>query len=283
MALDKSITNTSSWAWQDRYMGIENRLYTGHPWYRFSDAVRLNLSAAKNLYARMFPEAMAKAMCNHDLCKVITTIRRDYKHSLANAYFESGSKAPGAHVNCTLLNALIDRDHRQTCVVHLRVGEVLDAARSGTDGLTTAVVRRNLTLAFESGIYAQSGRLYALALSHYRNALPRLRRLHIRKVVIIAGVNGAFARGYCNSAAYVDAVRRIFAEAGIDVRLRLGGHPDDDLELMARARCLMPAGGGFAELGATLASLRGGVVLPAPPRVDKLPGVDVRGVANVRI
>ena len=66
-------------------------------------------------------------------------------------------------------------------------------------------------------------------------------------------------------------MRDVFTRAGFEVRLRLGSHPDEDVAFMTRARCLMPAAGGFAALVARLARERGATVLSPPgPVGDRL-------------
>lgn len=126
--------------------------------------------------------------------------------------------------------------HEQTCVVHLRVGDVLE--RSERRGGSIAHV-------------LEYGSSYHHPMSFYRAAI-RLTS-NFTRTTIMAGAHQTYGRSYKYSNMYISAIAKLFEAANSHVTLRLGQDPDSDFWLGSTARCFIAGKGGYARLVADAA------------------------------
>ena len=133
--------------------------------------------------------------------------------------------------------------HLATCVVHLRIGDVLERSK-----------RREGTIdhVFEYGT------AYHHPLSHYRSII-RLTANYSR-FVIMAGAHQSYGGSFRFSEAYIDGIAAPFRSAGNPVFMRLGLNPDDDFRYGSSAACFVVGKGGYSHLVADGVILQGGVV-----------------------
>jgi hypothetical protein len=82
----------------------------------------------------------------------------------------------------------------------------------------------------------------------------------VHKVVLVAGSHKNLP-SFRHSAEYVLAVADIFRRGGIEPKLHVGQHPDDDFIHMAHSPCFIPAQGGFSDSIVQIVTQRGGTVL----------------------
>lgn len=145
---------------------------------------------------------------------------------------------------------------RETCAVHLRLGDVLEQPPS-----------LDLDALWANGS-AGITRLYAFPRCYYRAAIGWLRasRPSVKRVVLVGNLRASemhLGRGghrvvvgtRGRSEAYLRRVRHLFASSGYVTVLHThaGASADCDLLLLASAGCLVPGGGGFGMLAAELA------------------------------
>lgn len=159
-----------------------------------------------------------------------------HPHSLVAAYYESNAST------IVDLLALSKAQHKATCVVHLRVGDVLERS-SRREGSIDHV--------FEYGSD------YHHPLSHYRSVI-RLTKNYTR-FVIMAGAHQSYGSSFRFSEAYIDGIASLF-RPGNDVSMRLGLNPDDDFRYGSNAACFVVGKGGYSHLIADGVTLQGGVV-----------------------
>lgn len=160
-----------------------------------------------------------------------------HPHSLVAAYYESNAST------IVDLLALTKAQHKATCVVHLRIGDVLERS-SRREGSIDHV--------FEYGTD------YHHPLSHYRSVI-RLTKNYTR-FVIMAGAHQTYHSSFRFSEAYIDGIASLFRSAGNDVSMRLGLNPDDDFRYGSNAACFVVGKGGYSHLIADGVTLQGGVV-----------------------
>ena len=58
---------------------------------------------------------------------------------------------------------------------------------------------------------------------------------------------------------YLQCLKRAFEAEGYDVKLRIGGNPDEDFFFMTCARAIVVSGGGFSRHAGKIVERRGGV------------------------
>lgn len=142
-------------------------------------------------------------------------------------------------------------------VVHLRVGDVVDASNY--------TVRQLLSK--ERPFYAWSPlSLYVRPFSFFESHIDT-DFLKNRTVVLVAGATAganttAIPPRPIKSCLYVRSLRAYFMVRGArEVILRLGRSPDDDIAYMSQADYFLPSGGGYSRIPAFFVQKRGGTVL----------------------
>ncbi|MCH2185778.1 hypothetical protein MK280_07895 [Myxococcota bacterium] len=137
---------------------------------------------------------------------------------------------------------------QQTCVVHLRIGDILEKAEQTAQ----EVVRQ--------GVRCNEGYLYVQPISFYRERLETLKSHGVKRVVLVGGSH-VRNRLYAKSNLYILAIAQLFKKEGFEVDLRLGGNPDDDLVFLSSASWFIESGGGFTRVAKKLVSINGGKVI----------------------
>ena len=161
-----------------------------------------------------------------------------YPNSLVAMYVNTN----GSSVKDLVSNALAQ--HEQTCVVHLRVGDVLE--RNSRRGGSIAHV-------------LEYGTPYHHPMSFYRAAI-RLTS-NFTRTTIMAGAHQSYGQSYKYSNMYISAIAKLFEAADNYVTLRLGQDPDSDFWLGSTARCFIAGKGGYARLIAEAAHLNNNFVV----------------------
>ena len=219
---------------------IAGRLYTGLS-YRLNDVVLL-----------------------HGNTKHAPTFRyhRLINNSIAAAYMASASKG----MDLVTLRKVSEDAARDTCVVHLRIGDVLDRSDwTLSKGRPAGYRGEDLATILHTGYNGDDAPkgthgVYGHSLAAYQACFPELRAAGVRIVVLVAGSHTALG-SYRVSAMYIQALARLFEAAGFSAHLRLGQHPDDDFMYMTSSRCFVQGGGGFSQLVARMIIARHGVVI----------------------
>ncbi|MDG2050363.1 MAG: hypothetical protein P8M78_09395 [Myxococcota bacterium] len=173
--------------------------------------------------------------------------RKYFPQSIATEYL-SRTEAEG---NFQILNDIIQSRRspdQQTCVVHLRIGDILEKSKQTDQEV------------IEQGVHCKDGILYVQPISFYREKLDSLKSLGIKRIVLVGGSH-VRDRSYAKSNQYIRAVARIFEKEGFVVNLRLAGNPDDDLVFLSSASWFIESGGGFTRVAKELVSINGGSVI----------------------
>lgn len=185
-----------------------------------------------------------------------------------------------------------------TLVVHLRLGDVVDAAvetvnelllsqryfyreplRTGNGGGCGGDCE-NPWIAPDNLEVKEDWNAYVRPLSYYRNLLADLDSGKFTKVVLMgaahmgqqherdAGVSDKEGELPTKSCIYANALGLFFErELGMKATLRLGKPPDEDIVYASHAKTYVQAGGGFSKLLGDLVVEFGGEVLPERKKV----------------
>mmetsp|Transcript_9897 Transcript_9897/g.16488 ORF Transcript_9897/g.16488 Transcript_9897/m.16488 type:complete len:259 (-) Transcript_9897:121-897(-) len=152
----------------------------------------------------------------------------------------------------------------QTAVVHLRTGDVLDCAKCPS--VHTFLCQWTQTpLKFGNRTQPQ---LYAYPLQHWATVASQLRRRAVRALTIISASHrdGKFPK----SCAYIHAVAELFNSHGLQVDLRLGRDPEEDVVFASTAAYFASSGGGYSSFLAKLVERHGGSAIERTPIIDAL-------------
>jgi hypothetical protein len=146
-------------------------------------------------------------------------------------------------VNETTPELLIEAmriQHNQTCVVHVRIGDVLERlSRRGGHSIKWVM---------------QNGAEYVHPVRYYKRISKQLFREGIKRVVLVAGAHQTYGTG-TNSVQYLNAVTAQFKQQ--EIFHRYGQNPDEDFAFMTSAACFVQGKGGFSALAALVAQKRG--------------------------
>ena len=140
-------------------------------------------------------------------------------------------------------------------VVHLRVGDVIDATNYTTSDLLTEQRR----------FYADPMSVYVKPLSFF-DTFVESSFLRNRTVILVASATvgehvSATPPLPSKSCMYIHIRRYFWSRGAGHVQLRLGNLPDDDILYMSMADFFLPSGGGFSRLPAYFVEKRGGTIL----------------------
>ena len=268
----------------DTLAGIEARLLGGNHSGAADDAYRLNdmflMPVQRNNRERARYESLLRTAGSSQLVDSLRRTVDDHmrrRGSLAAAYLRSTNVSHDYEQMIALVRAHVER----TCVVHLRVGDVLDAAKAVAFqySISDAEAARRMASASYVPAVFERGFPYGFPLYVYGNLTASLARARVATVVLVAGAHVALP-SYRHSARYVQAVAAVFRDAGFETRLRLGQHPDEDFAYMAQARCFVSGGGGFSQTIAELVRRNGGATHLTRP--DEAAGAKAAAAAGGR-
>jgi hypothetical protein len=141
-------------------------------------------------------------------------------------------------------------------VVHLRLGDVIDAANE-----TVPELLRTQHYFYHDN---NTGEEYKKAWNAYVRPLARFSKLPFENDVIIMGATHygqSDLRGnVTKSCLYMRAIQKYFEMRGAKVTLRLGRPPDDDLVYGSQSKWYAQAGGGYTKIIGKLVMRSGGQV-----------------------
>lgn len=169
--------------------------------------------------------------------------RHDFPHSLAAEFVRRTSKRPmSAKDRWHVLYQIVAERRRVMpsraagghLLIHLRVGDVIEEQEHSLAEMLNTDVRFN-----------QSGKKYVHRLDYYRSL--DVARMNVTRAVIVAGSHLPYA-SFNRSCFYVHTVRKMLQSKGVEVDLRCGRDPDDDVVAASRAKWISAASGGFSNL-----------------------------------
>lgn len=216
-------------------------LYTDADFYRIGDLVR-GITNVKNYNSKLdlvsdtllkFPNSIASGY--------IRTMELDSLYKMSNLYINKELYLYKISVIKKILKNY-NISQNSGVVVHLRVGDILDHESQSPPNKKQLYnyINKNIKL---GRIYEK----YVKRLSYYHNLIHELKNNNINKVTIIAGSH-IKCPNYNVSSYYINIIKKLFEDNGIQVTLRLGLHPDEDLKLAVGAKKFYGSGGGYSEL-----------------------------------
>ena len=194
---------------------------------------------------------------------------KHYPDSIVGRYIQ----AKGGYANLTLLHEIIANStlpESTGCVVHIRLGDVIDKATASLDLMWTNLTTSHVC-SQHSGANKSSScitRQYVYPSSCFAQIMPVLRRERCRDVTLVTALHHTFRDTQTHmlgeaprSCAYLERVRANFVSQGFGVALRLNHSPDDDVRFIYASRVLVKSGGGYSSLVARLVHMRGKTVI----------------------
>lgn len=170
--------------------------------------------------------------------------RKRFPQSLVVEYLKETKELSDFDVLHKIIQGRI-LDGEGTCVVHLRVGDIVERSKL-TDAQREA-----------EGVTCDQGHIYAHPLEWYRQKIALLKERKINRVILVSGSHVRY-RAYPKSNAYIESVSNLFQSEGFEVELRLAGNPDEDIIFMSTASHFIKSGGGFSKMAEKLVLMNGG-------------------------
>ena len=188
----------------------------------------------------------------------------NWPDSLASKYMQARRRTGDLQALLGVIKAarIVPAPPRSSCVVHLRVGDVIERPGSFLSWLgikgNSLDVRRYFTTGEPTALWK-----YVKHRGFYSSRVQELRRRNVTRIVLMAAAHnpieicGTDARvngcTMARSSTYVDLVREYFVSEGFAVDYRLGHPSDEDVRYVTQATCFIAGGGGFGRLLASIA------------------------------
>ena len=221
---------------KDRYYDSKKKLYTGLTQYRIGDL----------FYMR---EARGIKYCGKISCKEYHLI--NFPNTIASEYMRRTDDEGNYEIlhNIVLNTKLKDPSlyvPKNSCMIHLRIGDVIDESEFTVSQLLE-----------KARLYGNLN--YVKPHSYYLEKIEKLKDLGVKDVLIIAGSHNDY--DLTKSWEYITEIEKLFLNNGFNVMLYTGNHPDDDLILSFRVKYFIASGGGYSDLLSNINRLNGGTTL----------------------
>lgn len=162
---------------------------------------------------------------------------KHFPKSIASAYLmETNENTDYKTLSSIILKRVEPNDIPldNTCVIHLRVGDVINMAKESAKEIAAKSVY----------IGNESWSNYTPCISQIRDGLQKLPK--VSKIVIVAGSHkDVKLRKSCK---YLSIIKRKLEKDGYKVNMRLGGDPDKDFIFMCMAPNFIASGGAYSKL-----------------------------------
>jgi len=194
-------------------------------------------------------------------------VRRDYaatqhKNSLIRKYHDATDRG----TDIEILSGLVPFNPSDKCIIHLRLGDVIDNSPYSVDDHWTE------SHYVDDGVDAMNGKKWkgsacksqrdckSTGYVHPKSFFERVCDLIPSQVVIVSGSHKNTVHPE-KSQEYIKRVRSFLSSRGKTCELYWNREPDFDFSAMCNAHVLVPSGGGFSQLAASVVKHRGGTVL----------------------
>ena len=131
------------------------------------------------------------------------------------------------------------------CLMHVRVGDVIDELCSGQNFLNKFY--KNITKKTEKDKKNIVWCHYMKPLKYFQQKIKKLIEMGITKVYLMAGAHIKLP-SYKYSTYYINKIVEEIEKAGLQVELKLGGSPDDDLLFSMNFDYFIPSEGKYCRL-----------------------------------
>jgi len=131
------------------------------------------------------------------------------------------------------------------CLMHVRVGDVVDDWCSHKYFLDKFYKNKNTYQREKKILVINCG--YVKPLKYFQQKIKKLIEMGITKVYLMAGAHIKLP-SYKYSTYYINKIVEEIEKAGLQVELKLGGSPDDDLLFSINFNYFIPSDGGYCRL-----------------------------------
>ena len=131
------------------------------------------------------------------------------------------------------------------CLMHVRVGDVIDELCSGQNFLNKFYKNINKRLEKDKSKIIRCN--YVKPLKYFQQKIKKLIEMGITKVYLMAGAHIKLP-SYKYSTYYINTIVEEIEKAGLQVELKLGGSPDDDLLFSMNFDYFIPSEGQYCRL-----------------------------------
>ena len=194
-------------------------------------------------------------------------VRRDYaatqhKNSLIRKYHDATDRG----TDIEILSGLVPFYPSDKCIIHLRLGDVIDNSPYSVDDHWTE------SHYVDDGVDAMNGKKWkgsacksqsdckSTGYVHPKSFFERVCDLIPSQVVIISGSHKKTVHPE-KSQEYIKKVHSFLNSRGKTCELIWNREPDLDFSTMCNAHLLVPSGGGFSQLAGSVVKYRGGTVI----------------------
>jgi len=153
--------------------------------------------------------------------------------------------------NYKLLNDLIKQKinkKENICIVHLRVGDILDD-KYYNNSKEKLLNKFNNNIPDDNLTYSKNllPNWYIKSKKYYLEKINKLKKYKINSIIIIAASHINIGN-YELSSYFINLIKKMFEDYKFKVKLSLANHPDDDLILVANSKYFIPSNGGYSDL-----------------------------------
>jgi hypothetical protein len=131
------------------------------------------------------------------------------------------------------------------CLMHVRIGDVIDELCSGQNFLDKFYKNINKRQDKNKSNIIRCN--YVKPLKYFQQKIKKLIKMGITKVYLMAGAHIKLP-SYKYSTYYINKIVEEIEKAGLQVELKLGGSPDDDLLFSINFDYFIPSGGQYCRL-----------------------------------
>ena len=226
---------------KEQYYDTKKKLYTGLNEYRVGDIF-------------YYKSARGINYCGEITCKEYHLT--NFPNTIASEYMRRTDDEGNYEIlNNIVLNTTLKDPSlyvpKNSCMIHLRIGDVIDESE-----FTVMQLLEEARLhKFPGG----GGRHYVKPRSYYLEKIEKLKDLGVKDVTIIAGshININLTKSW----KYITEIEKLFKNNDFNVMLYTGNHPDDDLILSSRVKYFVKSGGGYSIILSEINRLNGGTTL----------------------
>ena len=185
-----------------------------------------------------------------------------HKNSLIRRYHDATDQS----TDIGILSGLVPFNPSDKCIIHLRLGDVIDNSPFSVDDHWSKPInggngRDTMNGKIWSGSACKSEKDckstgYVKSKTFFESICDKTPS----QVVIVSGSHKKTVHPE-KSQEYINKVRSLLSSRGKTCELNWNREPDLDFSTMCNARVLVPSGGGFSQLAASVVKHRGGTVI----------------------
>lgn len=226
----------------DTYIDTKGKLYNNLPYYRLGDMIKWkNQRGRKTLYT---------SFLHHKEYHL-----KNFPNTIASEYMRRTDDESNYEIlNNIILNTKLKNSslyiQQNSCLVHLRVGDVIEDSE-----FTVSQLLEKPRKYFNG----KTKHNYVKSRSYYLENIEKLKELGVKDVTIIAGSH--IDINLTKSWKYITEIEKLFKNNDFNVMLYTGNHPDDDLILSSRVKYFVKSGGGYSIILSEINRLNGGTTL----------------------